>query len=72
MKTESEIKRDMEALSDMLSDIKARVKAYNMLSASSDLETRVGLLEGTAGSYINDCETFFPETNFWFPSSWGC
>lgn len=71
-KSEAEIKRDMEALSDMLSDIKIRIQAYNKLSASSGLEDRVGLLEGPEGENVIHCNTFFPEADFWFPSSARC
>ena len=71
-KSDKEIKDDMEALSDMLADIKNRIKAYNKLAATTNESNRLGLLEGPEGEDITYCDMFAPDAGFWVSSSARC
>ena len=71
-KSEKEIKMDMEALADMLTDIKKRIQAYNSLSESTGDGNRLGLLEGQVGEDINYCDLYAPDAEFWISSSARC
>ena len=71
-KSDKEIKEDMEALSDMLVDIKKRIKAYNKLAATTDESNRLGLLEGPEGENVTYCDMYAPDADFWIPSSARC
>jgi len=71
-KSEKEIKEDLEALADMLTDIKKRITAYNKLAASTEESNRLALLEGPEGENMTYCDMFAPDANFWIPSSANC